>query len=78
MSITLTPVAPPLATPIVAEIAATIATNAAQPAKASGDSGSVEQHPLPDQIAAAKFAGTGAKRNDRGIRFNKLRPGGAD
>jgi hypothetical protein len=32
-----------------------IAENATAPAKASGDRGSMEQHPLPDQIEAAKF-----------------------
>jgi hypothetical protein len=57
-----------------------IRTNAAGPQQASGDQGSMTQHPLPDQIAAAKFLGqtTAAKRSDRGIRFTKLRPGGAD
>ena len=32
-----------------------IQQNAAGPRKASGDSGSVEQHPLADQIAADKY-----------------------
>lgn len=32
-----------------------IKENAAGPSKASGDSGSMEQHPLPDQIAADKY-----------------------
>ena len=31
--------------------------NALGPRKASGDSGSVEQHPLKDQIEAARFEG---------------------
>ncbi len=32
-----------------------IKTNAASPKKAAGDAGSVEQHGLPDQIAADKY-----------------------
>ena len=32
-----------------------IQDNATSPAKASGDSGSMEQHPLPDQIAADRY-----------------------
>lgn len=34
--------------------ASTIATNATLPKKAEGDEGSVEQHSIPDQIAADK------------------------
>jgi hypothetical protein len=58
----------------------TIEQNAKGPAKASGDAGSVEQHPLPDQIEAAKFlaAKEAAKKPNRGLRFNKLVPPGAD
>ena len=58
----------------------TIEQNAKGPAKASGDAGSVEQHPLPDQIAAAKFLASkeAAKSKKRGLRFNKLVPPGAD
>jgi hypothetical protein len=50
------------------------------PAKASGDAGSVEQHKLADQIAAAKFLGAkeAVKKPKRGLRFNKLVPPGAD
>ncbi len=33
----------------------TIEQNAKGPAKASGDAGSVEQHPLPDQIEADRY-----------------------
>jgi len=56
-----------------------IAENATGPAKATGDSGSVEQHPLKDQIEAAKFlASQGAiKTKSRGLRFSKLVPPGA-
>lgn len=57
-----------------------IVQNATAPAKASGDAGSVEQHKLSDQIAAAKFldAKEAVKKPKRGLRFNKLVPPGAD
>jgi len=56
-----------------------IADNAAGPAKASGDSGSVEQHSLTDQIAADRYLVSKAatKRRDRGLRMNRLSPPGA-
>ena len=58
----------------------TIRENAKGPAKASGDAGSVEQHPLPDQIEADHYlaAKEAAKSKKRGLRFNKLVPPGAD
>jgi hypothetical protein len=61
------------------QIKAAIDANAQGPAKASGDSGSVEQHKLTDQIAAARFiAGQNAMSTPtRGLRFNKLVPPGA-
>ncbi len=57
----------------------TIRQNAEGPAKASGDSGSMEQHKLPDQIAADRYlsAKGAAKSKTRGLRFNKLVPPGA-
>jgi hypothetical protein len=58
----------------------TIRESAQNPAKASGDAGSVEQHKLTEQIAAAKFLASKdatAKKN-RGLRFNKLVPPSAD
>jgi hypothetical protein len=57
-----------------------IRENAEGPAKAAGDSGSMEQHKLPDQIAADKYlaAKEAAKSKNRGLRFNKLVPPGAD
>lgn len=60
------------------ELDDTIRQNAQGPAKASGDAGSVESQPLPDQIAAAKFLASkdAAKRKDRGLRFNKFSPPG--
>lgn len=56
-----------------------IRDNAEGPAKASGDSGSMEQHKLPDQIAADRYLCTkeAAKSKKRGLRFNKLVPPGA-
>jgi hypothetical protein len=58
----------------------TIEQNAKGPAKASGDAGSVEQHPLPDQIEAAKFLASkeAAQQPKRGLWFNKIVPPGAD
>lgn len=57
-----------------------IRENAKGPAKAAGDSGSMEQHKLPDQIAADKYLASkeAARSKSRGLRFNKLVPPGAD
>ncbi len=57
----------------------TIRDNAQGPAKAAGDAGSVEQHKLPDQIAADKYLASkeAAKSKRRGLVFNKLIPPGA-
>lgn len=57
-----------------------IADNAAGPKRAQGDSGSVEQHPLPDQVAADRYLASkeAAKRADRGIRISRLIPPGAE
>ena len=62
------------------ELDETIAENAQGPAKVTGDAGSVEQHPLPDQIEAAKFLASkeAAKQKQRGLRFNKIVPPGGD
>ena len=54
--------------------------NAAGPRRASGDSGSVEQHPLADQIAADRYLASkqAARSKGLGIRLAKLvPPGGA-
>lgn len=58
----------------------TIEQNAKGPAKASGDAGSVEQHPLTDQIEADRYLASkeAANKPQRGLRFNKLVPPGAD
>lgn len=56
----------------------TIVENALSPAKASGDGGAMEQHPIPDQIAAVKFAASNkaVKRGDLGLRPRKIIPHG--
>ena len=60
-----------------------ILENALSPKRASGDEGSVEQHPIADQIKAAEYAKeqtaaeSGAWRG-LGIRYVKLIPPGAD
>ena len=57
----------------------TIRENAAGPAKAAGDAGSVEQHKLTEQIAADKHLASkqAVGKTSRGLRFNKLVPPGA-
>lgn len=59
-----------------------ILANALAPKKASGDSGSAEQHPIADQIEALKLnrAAEAAARPKRGtgIRHLKLIPPGMD
>jgi len=56
-----------------------IRENAQGPRRAQGDSGSVEQHPLPDQIAADKYLAskTAVKDPKRGLRLTKLVPPGS-
>jgi hypothetical protein len=58
----------------------TIRDNAQGPAKAAGDSGSIEQHKLTDQIAADKYLASkaAAKSKRRGLTLNKFVPPGAD
>lgn len=57
-----------------------IRENAAGPAKASGDSGSLEQHKLADQIAADRYLNSkqAARAKGRGIGLSRLVPPGAD
>jgi hypothetical protein len=56
-----------------------IKTSAQAPRRASGDSGSVEQHPLPDQIAADKYLESkkASRAKGLGIKLAKISPGGA-
>ncbi|MCA9221527.1 MAG: hypothetical protein KDA71_14450 [Planctomycetales bacterium] len=62
------------------EVENAIRENAQGPAKAAGDAGSVEQHKLPDQIAADKYLASkeAARSKSRGLTFNKLVPPGAE
>lgn len=60
------------------ELDNTIKTNAAGPAKASGDSGSVEQHKLTDQIAADRYLESkkASRSKGLGIKLAQIAPGG--
>ena len=55
-----------------------IRTNAQGPAKASGDSGSVEQHALADQIAADKYLASrrASRSKGLGLKLVKISPPG--
>lgn len=55
-----------------------IKTNAEGPAKASGDSGSVEQHKLTEQIAADKYLESkkASRAKGLGVKLAKISPGG--
>lgn len=57
-----------------------IRENAAGPKRAKGDSTEMEQHPLPDQIAADRYLASkdAVKRKGLGAVFKKLVPPGAD
>ena len=57
----------------------TIRDNAQGPAKASGDSGSMEQHRLQDQIEADRYLASkkAAQSKGLGVRFTKVVPPGA-
>lgn len=55
-----------------------IRENAEGPKRAKGDSSEMEQHPLPDQIAADRYLeAKKASRKGLGIRTTKLVPPGA-
>jgi hypothetical protein len=62
------------------DLTQTISENAQAPAKASGDAGSMEQHSLPDQIAADRYLESkkAAKKKGLGIGLKKLVPPGTD
>lgn len=61
------------------DIEKAIEENAQQPKRASGDSVSVEQHGLQDQIAADRYLNSkeAAKSKGLGVRTSKLVPPGA-
>ncbi len=56
----------------------TIRDNASGPKRASGDSGSVEQHSVNDQIAADKYLASkqAARGKGLGVKLAKISPGG--
>ena len=56
-----------------------ISENAAGPKSASDEVGSVEQHPLPHQIAADRYlASKKAMKKGRGFRLTRIIPPGAE
>lgn len=63
------------------DLSAAIAENAAGPKSASGDSGSMSQHSLLDQIEADRYLASkraASRRNSLGIRHLKLVPPGGN
>lgn len=76
-----TPVNPTLPTtmPDPTPLEQTIADNAQGPKKAQGDAGSVEQHSLPDQIAADRYLASkrAVRSRGKGIVISKIIPPGA-
>lgn len=62
------------------DLTETIRDNAAGPSKVAGDSGSVEQHALADQIAADRYLQSkeAARSKSRGLKFSKLIPPAAE
>lgn len=60
------------------ELDDTIQQNAAAPKKASNDSTSMEQHPLPDQIAADKYLESkkASRAKGLGVKLARIAPGG--
>ncbi len=61
------------------ELEQTIRDNAQGPARAQGDSGSVQQHPLPDQIEADRYLASkrAARSKGLGVRRTRVVPPGA-
>lgn len=69
----------PLSTPVSDALADTIESNAQGPRRAQNDMGSMEQHSLPDQIAADRYLRSkAASKVGLGIRLVKLIPPGMD
>ena len=56
----------------------TIADNAAGPKRAGNETGNVEQHSIPDQIAADRYIESkkASRKSGLGIKLTKLSPGG--
>ena len=62
------------------ELDETIQENAQGPAEVSGDSGSMKQHPLKDQIEADRYLKSrqASQGSGLGVRVSKLVPPGVD
>ncbi|MHB1158516.1 MAG: hypothetical protein ACYC26_16960 [Phycisphaerales bacterium] len=62
------------------DLTQTIETNASGPKRAKGDSAEMEQHGLPDQIAADRYLASkkATRRKGLGIGMKKLSPPGTD
>lgn len=61
-----------------ADLEQAIRDNAAGPARVRGDAGSVQQHPLPDQIEADRYlnAKAATKKKGLGIKMTRAIPHG--
>ena len=61
------------------ELDEAIRTNAEGPRSASGDSGSMQQHSIPDQIAADRYLESkkAARAKGLGVRLTRVVPPGA-
>jgi hypothetical protein len=64
---------------VAEELDEAIRTNAEGPRSASGDSGSMQQHSIPDQIAADRYLASkkAARSKGLGVRLTKVVPPGA-
>lgn len=62
------------------DLSSTIATNAQGPAEARGDSSSIRQHSLTDQIQADRYLRTKAAQRSSGLGlvFRRITPPGAE
>jgi len=65
---------------MAADLEESIRENAAGPKRAKGDSAEMEQHSLPDQIAADRYLAskTATKKKGLGVGLRKLVPPGAE
>lgn len=65
---------------VAEELEDTIRENAAGPKRAKGDSAEMEQHSLPDQIAADRYLASknATKKKGLGATLKKLVPPGTD
>ena len=55
------------------DLASAIRENAEGPRSASGDSGSMQQHPLPDQIAADKYLASKGAMARKGLGLTRVK-----